>query len=65
MPLLRLLRRLLLEPKQIDLRTSVAEVIVRQSGIAVEVKEGATDPISLKKTYQPVFGMDLATLCLK
>ena len=54
-PLLRLLRRLQLEPKQGDLRQLVAALIGRQSGKSFETPESATDPSSLKKAYQPVF----------
>jgi putative heme-binding domain-containing protein len=54
-PLLRLLRRLQLEPKQADLRQLVAGLIGRQSGRTFESAESATDPAALKKAYQPVF----------
>lgn len=54
-PLLRLLRRLLLEPKQADLRQAVAALIARQSGKTFELKETAADPTALKKAYQAVF----------
>jgi putative heme-binding domain-containing protein len=54
-PLLRLLRRLQLEPKQGDQRKLVAGLIGRQSGKAFETAESATEPAALKKVYQPVF----------
>ena len=54
-PLLRLLRRLTLEPKQAPQRKQVAVLIARQSGKPFDVEEGATDPSALKKSYQPIF----------
>jgi putative membrane-bound dehydrogenase-like protein len=54
-PLLRLLRRLTLEPKQGPQRQQAAALIARQSGRSFDLTEGATDPQALKKTYQPVF----------
>lgn len=54
-PLLRLLRRLTLEPPQAALRGQVAELISWQSEKPFDVTEHGTDPISLKKCYQPVF----------
>jgi putative membrane-bound dehydrogenase-like protein len=54
-PLLRLLRRLTLEPKQGPQRRQVAALIARQSGKPFAAGEEATDPQALKRTYQPVF----------
>lgn len=54
-PLLRLLRRLALEPKQGPQRQQVTALISRQSGRSFDLTEGTTDPQALKKTYQPVF----------
>ena len=54
-PLLRLLRRLTLEPKQGPQRTQVAALIARQSGKPFEGTEEGTEPQALKKTYQPLF----------
>ena len=54
-PLLRLLRRLTLEPKQGPQRKQAAALIARQSGKPFDVAEEATDPQALKKAYQPVF----------
>jgi putative heme-binding domain-containing protein len=54
-PILRLLRRLLSEPKEKTLRTEVLDLLARQTGRASEVMEGPTDLSSLQTTYQPVF----------
>jgi putative membrane-bound dehydrogenase-like protein len=54
-PLLRLLRRLTLEPKQEAQRKQVAGLIARQSGKTFEVIEAGAEPLALKKAYQPVF----------
>jgi putative membrane-bound dehydrogenase-like protein len=54
-PLLRLLRRLTLEPRQEAQRKQVAGLIARQSGKAFDVKEQGTEPLALRKAYQPLF----------
>jgi putative membrane-bound dehydrogenase-like protein len=54
-PLLRLLRRLTLEANQATQRKQVADLIARQSGKAFDVTEPGTEPLALKKAYQPVF----------
>ncbi len=54
-PLFRLLRSLLSEPKEKDLRGRVLTLIQRQSGEPFAIKEESTDPAALKKAYQPAF----------
>jgi putative membrane-bound dehydrogenase-like protein len=54
-PPLRLLRRLLLEPKEADLRSRALDLVNRQAGESLSVRETATDPKALKETYRPVF----------
>jgi putative membrane-bound dehydrogenase-like protein len=54
-PGLRLLRRLLQEPKEAALRAQVLALLARQSGEAYAVKEEGTDPVALKRVYQPIF----------
>jgi putative membrane-bound dehydrogenase-like protein len=54
-PLLRLLRRLTLEPKESGPRRMALALIERQAGRAFDVKEEAADAPSLKRAYQPVF----------
>lgn len=54
-PLLRLLRRLTLEPKQAPQRKQVVDLIARQSGKPFATQESGTEPVALKRTYQPVF----------
>lgn len=49
-PLLRLLRRLALEPKQAELRARVSRLVGPQA-----VKEVETTPAALRQAYQPVF----------
>lgn len=55
LPLLRLLRRLVLEPKQATLRKEVLALVNRQAGQSFAVKEEAAEPVALKAAYQPVF----------
>ncbi len=54
-PLLKLLRRLLLEPSQNARRARVAALLGRQSGMSFAVREAGTTPIALKAAYAPVF----------
>ena len=58
--LLRLLRRLTLEPREAVLRGRVLALIARQSGVTWDRKEAATDPAALRQVYQPVFDRFLA-----
>ncbi|MHB8523888.1 MAG: HEAT repeat domain-containing protein [Limisphaerales bacterium] len=53
-PVLRLLRRLLSEPKAEKLRAQSLALINRQSGETLAVKEESTERGGLKKAYQPV-----------
>jgi len=52
---LRLLRRLLSEPKAASLRSRVLALIARQAGQAFAVTERETDPAHLQRAYQPCF----------
>jgi putative membrane-bound dehydrogenase-like protein len=54
-PLLKVLRRLLLEPTQNARRGRITALLARQSGRAFEIKESGTTPIALKAAYAPVF----------
>ncbi|MDR3637734.1 MAG: hypothetical protein P4L84_28260 [Isosphaeraceae bacterium] len=54
-PLVRLLHRALHEPKDGEVRTRVVSLLARQAGESLTIAEGATDPASLRKTYEPVF----------
>jgi putative membrane-bound dehydrogenase-like protein len=51
-PMLRLLRRLVAEPKQTQLRAGVTALLTKQTGQSFSVREDATD---LKRSYAPVF----------
>jgi putative heme-binding domain-containing protein len=53
--LLRVLRRLILEPKERALRARVVGAILRESGESRPFKEESTDPLDLKRLYQPLF----------
>src|SRR5262249_6942151 len=52
---LRLLRHLLLEPKEQALRARVLALLGRQTGLSLSVKEEGTDAAVLKRLYQPLF----------
>jgi putative membrane-bound dehydrogenase-like protein len=52
-PLLRLLRRLELEPKEQDLRWQVVKLVERQTGKAFDLAK--EDPKQIKAVYEPVF----------
>lgn len=54
-PGFRLLRRLLLEPKETALRGQVLGLLARQTGQAFAIKEDGTEPVALKRVYRPVF----------
>ncbi len=54
-PLLRLLRRLTLEPDQGPRRKQVTALVARQSGRPFEVAETGTDPQALRLAYRPLF----------
>jgi putative heme-binding domain-containing protein len=54
-PLLRLLRRLLREPKETALRAKAMAVIARQTGETFRVDDRPSDPKVTKAAYQPVF----------
>jgi putative membrane-bound dehydrogenase-like protein len=54
-PLLRLLRRLLQEPKESGLRSKVASLVGPALGLSSESREESTDPLALKRAYQPYF----------
>jgi putative membrane-bound dehydrogenase-like protein len=54
-PLLRLLRQLILDPKQQALRSKVAALVTR-----IGIEEKSPDPSALKRAYQPVFDEFLA-----
>jgi putative heme-binding domain-containing protein len=54
-PLVRLLRQLMLEPKEKDLRTQVCALLARQTGQPFVFKEDADDQARLKRIYDPVF----------
>ncbi len=53
--LLRLLRRLTLEPREGALRKRVVSLIERQTGVSWSLSETATDAAALRRVYQPVF----------
>jgi len=55
LPCLRLLRRLNQEPKEAALRSKVAGLIGPVLGISSGIKEEGSDPIALKRLYQPLF----------
>jgi putative membrane-bound dehydrogenase-like protein len=55
LPLLRLLRRLIQEPKEVALRTRVAGLLGPALGFAAEIKEEGGDSIAIKRSYQPLF----------
>jgi putative membrane-bound dehydrogenase-like protein len=55
LPLLRLLRRLVQEPKEVALRTKVAGLLGPALGLPAEIKEEGSDPIAIKRSYQPLF----------
>jgi putative membrane-bound dehydrogenase-like protein len=55
LPALRVLRRLLLEPKEATLRARVVALIVRQTGEAFSIKEQGTDSPALRRAYRPLF----------
>jgi putative membrane-bound dehydrogenase-like protein len=55
LPLLRLLRRLIQEPKEIALRSKVAGLLGPAIGLGSEIKEEGSDPIAIKRGYQPLF----------
>ncbi|MHC5542421.1 HEAT repeat domain-containing protein, partial [Singulisphaera rosea] len=52
---LRLLRRLLFEPKEGELRGRVLGLLARDAGATFIVKESSSDPLQLKALYRPVF----------
>ena len=52
---LRLLRRLTLEPREGELRRRIVALLARQIGVTWDLKESATDAVSLRRLYQPVF----------
>ncbi len=54
-PLLRLLRRLEQEPKEVSLRAQVLRLLTRQTGQVFTVREKGAEPAALKRTYQPIF----------
>ena len=54
-PLLRLLRRLTLEPKQSEPRKGIVALIVRQTGRAFVGREEKTSPSALRAAYRPLF----------
>jgi putative membrane-bound dehydrogenase-like protein len=54
-PILRLLRRLLLEPKEVALRARALGLFTRQSGAALRVEERTADTKALRAAYTPVF----------
>jgi putative membrane-bound dehydrogenase-like protein len=54
-PLLRLLRRSLNEPREASLRKRLTALVARQSGESFAVSESATDPISLRRAYAALF----------
>jgi putative membrane-bound dehydrogenase-like protein len=54
-PLLRLLRQLCQDAKEVKLRAQVVVLINRQSGQSFAVREDSVEPIGLKQAYQPIF----------
>src|SRR5205823_4648641 len=54
-PAYRLLRRLLLEPKEAVLRKQMLALLSRQSGESFSIPETKADPVALKQAYRPVF----------
>jgi putative membrane-bound dehydrogenase-like protein len=54
-PLLWLLQRLFLEPKQADLRAETLALMARASGQSWRVQETGTDASALRRAYAPVF----------
>lgn len=54
-PLLRLLRRSLSDPRRVSLRSAALALINRQADAALVVREAATDLASLQRAYRPVF----------
>jgi putative membrane-bound dehydrogenase-like protein len=55
LPALRLLRRLMLEPKEAALRARLVALIARQTGEALSIQEEGTDPAALRRAYRPIF----------
>lgn len=53
--LLRLLRRLALEPVKGELRAQVAALLMASMDFSPSIKEAGTDPAALKRAYQPLF----------
>jgi putative heme-binding domain-containing protein len=53
-PVLRLLRQLVLEPKEQPLRARVVALLARQTGKPLAVKEEGGDQAALKRVYQPL-----------
>ena len=53
---LRLLRRLLNEPKEHAVRSQALALINSQSKQSFKIQEQNTDPTALRRAYQPVFG---------
>jgi putative membrane-bound dehydrogenase-like protein len=54
-PALRLLRRLLLEPREAALRARVVALIARETGESFSIPEQGTDSPALRRVYRPVF----------
>lgn len=54
-PVLRLLRRLMLEPKEGPLRAQAVSLVARQTGTAFPVDDRSSDLQILKKSYEPIF----------
>jgi putative membrane-bound dehydrogenase-like protein len=55
LPAMRLLRRLINEPDQAQVRMDVVALINRETGEQFAIAEQGTDPDSLRRAYQPVF----------
>ena len=53
--LLRVLRRLTLDPKQAPMRAKLAEVVMDGALVDFKIKEEGSDPAALKRAYQPLF----------
>ena len=54
-PLLRLLRRSLTEPKQGELRAEILDLLAGQTGENFSIRESNEKKVELKSFYQPVF----------
>jgi putative membrane-bound dehydrogenase-like protein len=53
-PVLRLLRQVVLEPKEQSLRARIVALLARQTGQPLAVKEEGGDAAALKRVYQPI-----------